>query len=90
MADLSKLYEAVPELHDFNEEEVIRIWRDFMNAVENKDLLPLLFSPLSETDLRKIQRRFAARWTYTPLAKALNIEHKLGVVGRARRWLLNL
>lgn len=87
MADLSKLYEAVPELHDFREEEVIRIWRDFMNDAENKDLLPLLFAPLSEPDLRKIQRRFRARWTHTPLAKALHIEHQLGFVGKARKWL---
>ena len=87
MADLSKLYEAVPELHDLREEEVIAVWRDFMNAYENKDLLPILTKPLNEQELRHIQKRFRARWTYTYQARKLGIDRQLGLVGKFRRSL---
>ena len=40
-----------------------------------------------EQELRHIQKRFRARWTYTYQARKLGIDRQLGLVGKFRRSL---
>jgi hypothetical protein len=59
------LEEVVPELVGRPPEEVGKIWREWMNAPEQDDIMPWLQRPLSDQERRTIQTRFARHW-YTP------------------------
>jgi hypothetical protein len=62
MADFSILTEVVPDLTFKTNEEIGKIWRDWMNNEAQDDIRWWLTRPLSTEERGEIQRRFACDW----------------------------